>query len=85
MRADGTDLDAHLLRDVVIRHWRSSSGDAVEVPLAVPEIVDEKAQFNGRTLADWVPEAVDRLVAATRPHAVVLYGSVARGDDGPGW
>jgi uncharacterized protein len=54
------------------------------VPLAVPEIVDGKAQFNGRALADWVPEAVDRLVAAIDPRAVVLYGSVARGDDGPG-
>lgn len=53
------------------------------MPLAVPEIVDGKALFDGRTLADWVPDAVKRVVAATKPSAVVLYGSVARGDDGP--
>lgn len=53
------------------------------VPLAVPEIVNGKARFDGRTLSDWVTDAVDRLVAAIDPRAVVLHGSVARGDDGP--
>lgn len=53
------------------------------VPLATPHIVNGKARFDGRTLADWVPDAVNRLVAATNPRAIVLYGSVARGDDGP--
>lgn len=35
-----------------------------------------------RTAAEWVPEVVDRVVAALDPSRVVLFGSVARGDDG---
>jgi uncharacterized protein len=69
--------------EVVIRRDRSSNRDAVGVPLAVPEVVGGKARFNGRTLTDWVGDAVDRLVDAIEPRAVVLFGSVARGDDGP--
>lgn len=71
------------MREVNIRRERFPSRDAVGVPLAVPEVVDGKALFNGRTLADWVGDAVDRLVDAIEPRAVVLFGSVARGDDGP--
>jgi predicted nucleotidyltransferase len=42
-----------------------------------------KAIYNGRTLAEWVPEVVDALVRACDPEQVLLFGSVARGDDGP--
>jgi predicted nucleotidyltransferase len=48
-----------------------------------PQVVNGKARFDGRTLTDWVPDAVDRLVVAMNPRSIVLYGSVARGDDGP--
>jgi predicted nucleotidyltransferase len=53
--------------------------------MALParEIVEGKARFDGLPLVEWVSEAVARLVAACDPHAVVLFGSVARGDDGP--
>ena len=51
--------------------------------MATPEVLDGKALFNGRALAEWVGDAVDRLVGAIKPRTVVLYGSVARGDDGP--
>ncbi|MGH3921779.1 MAG: nucleotidyltransferase domain-containing protein [Pseudonocardiaceae bacterium] len=50
------------------------------VPVAV---VDGKARYNGRALADWVPAALERIVAAFAPVRVILFGSVARGDDGP--
>ncbi|MGH9110785.1 MAG: nucleotidyltransferase domain-containing protein [Acidimicrobiales bacterium] len=51
--------------------------------LAVREVVDGKARFDGRLLAEWVPEAVEAVVGAVEPISVVLSGSVARGDDGP--
>lgn len=40
-----------------------------------------KAVWDGRRLADWVPELVDGLVRAFEPIEIWLYGSVARGDD----
>lgn len=51
--------------------------------LAAREVVDGKARFGGRTLAEWVPEAVDVLVRAIHPVSILLFGSVARGEDGP--
>ncbi|MGH8930269.1 MAG: nucleotidyltransferase domain-containing protein [Egibacteraceae bacterium] len=47
------------------------------------EVVDGKARYNGRGLAEWVSVAVADLVAAADPLRIVLFGSVARGDDGP--
>lgn len=47
------------------------------------KIVEGKAHYNGRTLAEWMPVAVADLVAAAGPLQIVLFGSVARGDDGP--
>lgn len=47
------------------------------------EVVDGKARYNGRTLVDWVPATVEQIVAAFAPVRVILFGSVARGDDGP--
>jgi len=44
---------------------------------------DGKALYEGRTLAEWVPDVVAAIVAAVAPSRVILYGSVARGDDGP--
>lgn len=46
-------------------------------------VVDGKARYEGRTRADWVPEVVGRIVAALDPQRIVLFGSVASGDDGP--
>ncbi len=46
-------------------------------------LVDGKARYNDRTLADWVPDVVEALVRRFDPLQVVLFGSVARGDDGP--
>jgi predicted nucleotidyltransferase len=45
--------------------------------------VDGRAVWSGRKLSDWVPDLVAEVVALVEPRAVWLYGSVARGDDGP--
>lgn len=42
-----------------------------------------KALFQGRTLAEWVPDIVSTVAMACDPERVLLFGSVARGDDGP--
>lgn len=38
--------------------------------------------YRGRTLENWVPEAVERIVEAFDPLKIILFGSVARGDAG---
>lgn len=47
------------------------------------ETVEGKARLDGRSLGEWVPTIVSELVAACDPAQVILFGSVARGDDGP--
>ena len=42
-----------------------------------------KALYEGRTLEEWVPDIVERIVAEIDPKRGLLFGSVARGDDGP--
>ncbi|MDA8280232.1 MAG: nucleotidyltransferase domain-containing protein [Actinomycetota bacterium] len=46
------------------------------------EVRDGKATYERRSLAAWVPEVVRVLVERFRPAQVILFGSVARGDDG---
>lgn len=46
-------------------------------------VVDGKATYEGRVLAEWLPEIVEEVVAAADPERVLLFGSVERGDDGP--
>ncbi len=47
------------------------------------DIVDGKIVYDGRTLAEWVPDVVADLVGECDPLRIILFGSVARGDDGP--
>jgi predicted nucleotidyltransferase len=47
------------------------------------EIVEGKAVYNGRVLASWVPDVVERIFERTDAIHVVVFGSVGRGDDGP--
>jgi predicted nucleotidyltransferase len=47
------------------------------------EVRDGKARYDGRTLSEWLPVVVDAVVGACDPEQVLLFGSVARGDDGP--
>ena len=56
---------------------------ADQVRQVAVEVVDGKARYDGRTLSEWVPTVIDDLVAACDPLQVILFGSVARGEDGP--
>ena len=47
------------------------------------EVVNGEARNEGRTLAEWVPRIVRQLFEAADPEKIILFGSVARGDDGP--
>src|SRR5262249_37647886 len=53
------------------------------VTLSTFEVVDRKAVYDGRDLAFWVPDVVERIFERTEAVRVVVFGSVARGDDGP--
>ena len=46
------------------------------------EVVNGKAVYDGRPLAAWVPDVVRRIAERCSPVDVILFGSVARGDDG---
>ena len=46
-------------------------------------VLGGRALYEGRSLSEWVSEVVDAVVNATQPNKVILFGSVARGDDGP--
>jgi uncharacterized protein len=47
------------------------------------QVVDGRIRYSGRTLAQWEPDVVADLVATADPLQVLLFGSVARGADGP--
>jgi predicted nucleotidyltransferase len=47
------------------------------------EVRDGKALWAGRTLAEWASLAVARVVEEFSPERVLVFGSVARGEDGP--
>ena len=47
------------------------------------DVADGKVRFDGRLLAEWVPDVVEAIVDRFDPLQVILYGSVERGDDGP--
>ena len=47
------------------------------------EVVDGKARYNGRALADWVDDVVARIFERSDASKVVVFGSVERGEDGP--
>jgi len=46
-------------------------------------VVAEPALWSGKTLRQWLPAAVGEVVTAVAPLRIVLFGSVARGDEGP--
>jgi len=39
--------------------------------------------WDGRKVRDWIPEVVDDVVAAFDPVQVIVFGSVARGEERP--
>ena len=46
-------------------------------------VVDEHGRYDGRTLQELWPSVVDEVVRAVDPVEVILFGSVARGEEGP--
>ena len=50
--------------------------------MAAPVVFDN-GRYNGRTLREWLPKAVQAIVEAADPLQVVLFGSLAEGTEGP--
>lgn len=48
-----------------------------------PRVVYADGKWNGNTLAEWVPDAVKDIVEGFDPVKVILFGSVARGEEDP--
>lgn len=67
----------------------NSLGETVSVHNTRPverarvELIDGKVLYDGRSLIAWASRVADRIVDRCNASRVVLYGSVARGDDGP--
>ena len=40
-------------------------------------------RWDGRTVREWLPEVISDVVEAARPLQVIVFGSLARGDEGP--
>ena len=51
--------------------------------LSSPRAVYENGRYNGRTLREWLPEVVAPIVERFAPLKVVVFGSLARRDEGP--
>ncbi len=45
--------------------------------------VDVEGRYDGRSLRDALPLVVGEIVAAIDPFEIIVFGSVARGDEGP--
>ena len=43
----------------------------------------EDGRYNGRTLAEWLPEVVAAVAERFDPLRVIVFGSLARGEEGP--
>lgn len=57
--------------------------DNVTMRLPRVEVIDGKVLYDGRSLVAWAARVADRIVERCGASRIVLYGSVARGDDGP--
>lgn len=53
------------------------------MPRLTYQVIDGKAHWDHRTLAEWVPDAARRIVQLFKPVRVILFGSVASGTDAP--
>ncbi len=51
--------------------------------MPVQHFVDDQGRYDGKTLQELWPSVVDEVVHAVDPAEVILFGSVARGEDGP--
>ncbi len=62
-----------------LRTWQPRSIGVV----GVSQAIFTDGRWNGRLLSEWVPDAVADVVRAADPFRVIVFGSVARGEDGP--
>jgi uncharacterized protein len=51
--------------------------------MSVQHTVDDQGRYDGKTLQELWPQVVAEVVAAVDPAEVILFGSVARGHEGP--
>jgi uncharacterized protein len=51
--------------------------------MAKAQVVFVDGLWNGRPIRAWLPEVVTDVVRAVAPERLVIFGSVARGDDHP--
>ena len=51
--------------------------------MVTQHVVDEQGRYDGRTLREALPLVVAEVVAACDPAEVIVFGSVARGEEGP--
>jgi uncharacterized protein len=51
--------------------------------MGVQHVVDEQGRYDGKALQELWPAVVEEVVRAVHPIEVILFGSVARGEDGP--
>ena len=45
------------------------------------QVVYEDGRWNGRTVREWLPEVLRPIVERFRPLKVIVFGSLARGDE----
>lgn len=51
--------------------------------MTTKHVVDEKGRYDGRTLREALPLVVAEVVEAFDPVEIIVFGSVARGEEGP--
>lgn len=49
--------------------------------MSVEPVVYANGRYNGRSLREWLPEVVKAIVEQLDPLQIILFGSLARGDE----
>lgn len=49
--------------------------------MSAERVVFSGGRYNGRTLREWLPEVVDAIAERLDPLQIILFGSLARGDE----
>lgn len=49
--------------------------------MTVKQVVFADGRYNGRILREWLPEVVDAIAERLDPLQIILFGSLARGDE----
>jgi predicted nucleotidyltransferase len=70
-------------RTSMLSSTSAPSSDNLKMAQPRVELIDGKVLYEGRSLVAWASRVADRIVERCDANRIVLYGSVARGDDGP--